>query len=131
VIVDLTLPRGLERAEGHGCVQHAAARHRLAPDVGAEWMEHAGVYAAFDGRESPITQSFGLGLLEPLTPSTLEVFAQFFESRGARVEREMSPFAGADAMDLLCRRGYRPIEIGSVYEVAPSRQHHVRLGLMF
>jgi hypothetical protein len=77
-------------------------------------MEHAGAYAAFDGRESPITQSFGLGLLEPLNQSTLEVFEHFFESHDARVEHEMSSFAGADALDLLCRRGYRPVEISSV-----------------
>ena len=111
---DLALSRRLERAEGHACGQHAAARGRLAPEVGAAWMEHAGAYAAFDGRDSPITQSFGLGLLEPLTPSVLEAFEHFFESRGARVEHEMSPFAGVDALDLLCARGYRPIEISSV-----------------
>jgi GNAT superfamily N-acetyltransferase len=111
---DLALSRRLERAEGYSCAQHAAARGRVAPDVGAEWMEHAGAYAAFDGRESPITQSFGLGLLEPLTTSVLEVFEHFFESRGARVEHEMSPFAGADALALLCARGYRPIEVSSV-----------------
>jgi GNAT superfamily N-acetyltransferase len=112
--VDLALSRRLERAEGYSCAQHAAARHRLTPHFGAEWMEHAGAYAAFDGRDSPITQSFGLGLLEPLTPSILGVFEHFFESRDARVEHEMSPFAGAEALDLLCRRGYRPIEISSV-----------------
>jgi acetyltransferase (GNAT) family protein len=111
---DLTLSQRLERAEGYSCAQHAAARRRVSPEVGAEWMEHAGAYAAFDGPESPITQSFGLGLSEPLTPSILEVFEHFFESRDALVEHEMSPFAGPDALALLCARDYRPIEVSSV-----------------
>jgi GNAT superfamily N-acetyltransferase len=116
MFVDRELSQRLERTEGYTCAQYAAARRTLFPASGAEWMEHAGAYAAFDGRDSPITQSFALGVSEsePLSPAILDTFEQFFLSRGARVEHEISPFAGAEAMDLLCARGYRPIEISSM-----------------
>jgi hypothetical protein len=64
---NLALSRRLERAEGFACAESADARQRLFPDSGAEWMECAGTYAVFNGVNSPITQTFGLGLLEELT----------------------------------------------------------------
>ena len=57
---DLALSRRLERAEGRSCVSFAAARRRLFPDSGAEWLECAGAFVVFDGVDSPVTQSFGL-----------------------------------------------------------------------
>src|SRR3982751_4675689 len=82
VFSDLALSRRLERAEGHACVQFAEARGRLFPDSGIEWMEYAGAYAAYDGIDSPVTQSFGLGLFEPLSTATIEVIERFFFDRG-------------------------------------------------
>ena len=64
LFADLALSRRLERAEGHACAQFAEARRRLFPASGAEWMECAGAYAVFDGVDSPVTQTFGLGLFE-------------------------------------------------------------------
>ena len=61
---DIDLSRRLERAEGNACVQFAEARRRLFPDSGAEWIECAGAYAVFDGADSPVTQTFGLGIFE-------------------------------------------------------------------
>ncbi|MGP8253368.1 MAG: GNAT family N-acetyltransferase [Terracidiphilus sp.] len=117
---DLSLSRRLERAEGFACVQFAAARGRLFPPSGAEWMECAGTYAAFDGVDSPITQTFSLGLLEELTPSTLDTLEKFFFDRGADVHHEVSPFAGVAAVGLLCARGYRPLELTNVlYQPIP------------
>src|SRR5271154_2329073 len=111
---DLALSKRLERAEGTACAQFAEARRRLFPDSGAEWMECAGAYAVFDGIGSPITQSFGLGIFEPVSAASLAVIERFFLERGAWVQHEMSPLAGVAAMDLLCTRNYRPIEISSV-----------------
>lgn len=111
---DLALSRRLERAEGHACLQHAQARRRLFPDSGAEWLECAGAYAVFDGIDSPVTQSFGLGIFAELNPATLEVIERFFHDHGAPVLHEVSPLAGVAAMDLLCTRNYRPIEISNV-----------------
>jgi GNAT superfamily N-acetyltransferase len=117
---DLSLSRRLERAEGFACVQFVAARRNQFPASGAEWMECAGAYVAFDGIDSPITQTFSLGLLEDATPSTLDTLEKFFLDRGADVFHEVSPFAGVALFELLCSRGYRPIELTNVlYQPLP------------
>jgi len=102
---DIALARRLEFAE---------ARRRLFPESGAEWMECGGAFAVFDGVDSPITQTFGLGVFEELTAPTLEEIEQFFFERGAAANHEVSPLVGVAALRLLCDRGYRPIEISSV-----------------
>ncbi|HEY1271778.1 MAG TPA: hypothetical protein VGF08_07320 [Terriglobales bacterium] len=61
---DLESSRRLERTEGHARVQFAAACRRLFSETGAAWMECAGAYAVFNGVDSPVTQTFGLGLFE-------------------------------------------------------------------
>jgi GNAT superfamily N-acetyltransferase len=111
---DLALSRRLERAEGHACVQFARARRRLFPNSGAEWIECGGAYAVFDGIDSPITQTFGLGLFEELNAASLDAIERFFFDRGAQVLHEVSPLVGVKALDLLCARRYRPIEITSI-----------------
>lgn len=114
MFADLALSRRLERAEGRSCVEFAEALRRLHPDSGAAWIECAGAYAVFSGVDSPITQSFGLGIFEELSPVSLEAIESFFLDRGAPVLHEVSPLTGVAALDLLCRRNYRPIEISNV-----------------
>jgi GNAT superfamily N-acetyltransferase len=111
---DFALSRRFERAEGHSCVRFAEARRRLFPDSDAEWMECSGAYAIFDGVGSPVTQTFGLGIFEELTVASLDVIERFFLDRGADVDHEVSPLVGVAALDLLCSRRYRPIEISNV-----------------
>ena len=86
---DLALSKRLERAEGHACLQYAEARRRLFPHSGAEWIECAGAYAVFDGIDSPITQTFGLGIFEELSTASLDVIERFFLDRGAPVFHEV------------------------------------------
>jgi len=124
---DLALSRRLERAEGYACAQFAGARRRLFPESGAEWMECAGAYAVFDGINSPVTQSFGIGIFEELSAAALDVIERFFFERGAPALHEVSPLVGVAALDLLCARGYRPIEISNVlYRLVekPAAQDH-------
>ncbi|MCL4793885.1 MAG: hypothetical protein KJZ84_04950 [Bryobacteraceae bacterium] len=111
---DLDLARRLEYAEGAACAGFARARRQLFPGSGAEWVRHAGVFTVFDGPESPITQTFGLGLFEPLTEVALDFMETFFRERGASVHHEVCPLAGVATLELLCARGYRPVEISSV-----------------
>jgi GNAT superfamily N-acetyltransferase len=111
---DLALSKRLERAEGFACAQYAEVRRRLFPDSGAEWMECGGAFVVFDGVSSPITQTFGLGVFEELSTAALDKIERFFLDRGAPVFHEVSPFAGTGVLDMLCGRGYRPIEISSV-----------------
>jgi len=111
---DLALARRLERAEGFACAQFADARRRLFPDRGSTWIECDGAYVVFDGVDSPVTQTFGLGIFEELRASTLDTIERFFFERAAPVQHEVSPLVGPVALDLLCGRGYRPIEISNV-----------------
>ncbi len=111
---DLALSRRLERAEGHASVQFAEARRKLFPDSGSCGMECAGAQVVFDGIDSPVTQTFGLGIFEELTEASLDTIESFFLARGAHVDHEVSPLAGVAAISLLCARHYRPIEISSV-----------------
>ena len=65
--------------EGITGARFVAARNRLSPEIGAEWIEVAGAYAIFDGPESPLTQTFGLGLFAEPTTATwigLRVFSR-------------------------------------------------------
>ena len=114
VFADLDLSRRLERAEGQACLEFAESRHRLYPERGAAWMQCAGANVVFDGVDSPVTQTFGLGLFEPLLPGALDQIERFFQDRGAVVVHEVSPLAGIPTLDLLCARGYRPIELSTV-----------------
>src|ERR1700749_4531516 len=102
VFADLDLARRLERTEGQSCLGFAKARSHLFPESGATWMECAGAYAVFDLVGSPVTQIFGLGLFEELTPAALDKIERFFLDRGALVMHEVSPLAGIATLDLLC-----------------------------
>lgn len=114
VFSDLNLARRLERAEGHACRGFAEARKRVDAKSESTWIECAGAYAVFDGVDSPVTQSFGLGLFEEPSAEAMDQIERFFLDRGAAVMHEVSPLAGVATMDLLCARGYRPFEISSV-----------------
>lgn len=114
LFADRSLAQRLEAAEGYACLQFAAARKRLFPDSASAWTRCAGADVVFDGVDSPITQTFGLGMFEELTPVALDTIEEFFLSRGATPMHEVSPFAGAATLDLLCSRNYRPFEISSV-----------------
>lgn len=114
IFADLELSRRLERTEALGCMQCAEARRRISPESGAECMQCAGTYAVFDGVASPITQTFGLGLFEELTESALDQIEQFFLTRGASVQHEVSPFAGLPVLQMLSKRGYVPAELSNV-----------------
>ncbi len=111
---DLELARRLERTEATGCAQFVESRRQLRPESGAEWIDVAGTWAMFDGVASPITQTFGLGMFEPVTPENLDRIERFFVERGAPVWHEVSPLTDPTAYPLLAARGYRAIEVSNV-----------------
>jgi len=112
--VDIALARRLERAEGMANAASVDSRRDCQPDVGAEWTDVAGVYAMFDGPASPLTQTFGLGLFEPLLDGEFDRIEEFFERRGAATFHEVSSFAAPETLALLSARGYSPIEASTV-----------------
>lgn len=114
VFSDLSLARRLERAEATAAAKFIEARARTAPQSGSEWIEVAGAYAMFDGKDSPLTQTFGLGMLSEPSVADFEQLEAFFLRRGAPVCHEVSPLAGVELSATLAARGYRPIEFTSV-----------------
>jgi hypothetical protein len=112
--MDLVLSRRLERTEGTVGASFTTVRHELDPDAGATWSDFDGTCAIFDGAESPMTQSFGLGVSRPTTADSLSSIEEFFVSRGAAATHEVSPLAGVATFALLVERGYRPIELSTV-----------------
>jgi|ERR1035437_1333439 GNAT superfamily N-acetyltransferase len=111
---DLALSKRLEATEGYACREFAAARLRLFPECGSAWRQCAGATVVFDGVDSPTTQSFGMGLFEEVTEGAMEEIEHFFFERGTAAVHEVSPMAGPAAFDLLCARGYKPIEVSNV-----------------
>src|SRR5918993_3345422 len=111
---DIELARRLERTEARGGAQFIEARTRAFPDRGATWIEVAGAVALFDGAGSPLTQTFGLGMFQPVTAADLDELEEFFRSREAAVFHEVCPLADASVFTLFNERGYRPIEFSNV-----------------
>lgn len=120
LFADRTLAQRLERTEAEANRRFVEARARIMPDRGASWMEAGGAYALFDGVDSPLTQTFGLGMWEPVTPDVLHRVEQFFGERGAPALHELSPLADPSVLQVLPAHGYVPYEFSSVlYQALP------------
>ncbi len=113
-LTDLSLARRLERTEAVANAAFVEARAQLEPRVGAGWIEVAGVYAMFDGPQSPITQTFGLGVFDQVGEAEFARIEAFFRDRGAPTAHEVSPLIPRGVLDLLNERGYQPIEFSSL-----------------
>ena len=122
IFSDKNLSQKLERTEARANADFVETRARLNPEYGAEWIEVAGTYAMFDGVESPLTQTFGLGMFEETTPAHLDEIETFFKKHDAPVFHEVSPMSDMSLLSLLADRGYRPIEMTSVMyrELSPE-----------
>jgi len=114
IFSDLELSRRLERTEGLSCASFVEGRAAIMPETGACHIEIAGTLAMFDGVQSPITQTFGLGIFQPVTGDELDEIEDFFVSRGCTINHEVSPLADMSNFDLLYERTYKPIEFTSV-----------------
>lgn len=111
---DLELAQRLERTEARGNAGFIEARAKVFPSLRAKWIEVAGTSAMFDGPGSPVTQTFGLGMSQPLNAEHFEEIEQFFLRRGADVFHEVCPLADQTTFTLLSERGYTPIEFSNV-----------------
>lgn len=114
IFSDKNLSQKLERTEARSNADFVETRARLSPECGAEWIEIAGAYAMFDGAESPLTQTFGLGLFDEITDPHIDRLEEFFKKHDAPVIHEVSPMADASLIALLNQRGYQPVELTSV-----------------
>lgn len=114
IFLDRELSQKLELTEARANASFVEARARLAPETQAEWIEVAGAYAMFDGTQSPLTQTFGLGIFDAITGRELDELEAFFKRHDAPVFHEISPLADAALMTLLNERGYQPCELTSM-----------------
>jgi GNAT superfamily N-acetyltransferase len=114
IFSDKNLSQKLERTEARSNASFVEARAKKSPEIGAEWIEVAGTYAMFDGNESPLTQTFGLGVFDEITDSELDKLEAFFKKHDAPVFHEVSPMANPSLIALLNERNYQPIELTSV-----------------
>ncbi len=114
MVADLVLARRLESTEGRANAAFVDAQARLDPSSGAIWKEIGGTFAMFAGVGSPLTQTFGLGLHQPLGDKDLDALERFFGLRGSAVFHEVSPLAGVGVSASLAARAYRPIEMSNV-----------------
>ena len=110
MFMDRELSCRLERVEGVVGLTFAEVNRAR----GAVSREFAGTYAFFDGADSPLTQTFGLGMGAAVTPESLAEIEAFFTERGADVMHEVSPLAGIEVLALLAERGYRPFELSTI-----------------
>jgi len=110
----LALSRRLERAEGRSNADFVEARVELFPESNAEWIEVAGAYAMYDGADSILTQTFGLGLFDDVSEQDMNRLEQFYLDRGEAVHHQISPLFPDSLLYLLNKRGYRPIEFTNV-----------------
>jgi GNAT superfamily N-acetyltransferase len=113
-LTDLALARRLERTEATANAAFVDARAQLEPDVRATWIDVAGLYAMFDGPESPLTQTFGLGIFDTTGEPEFARLEAFFLDRGAPVCHEVCPLIPQSVLQLLNARGYQPTEFSSV-----------------
>lgn len=114
IYADKQLAQKLERTEAHSNAACVEARAALFPESHAEWTEIGGAYAMFDGVESPLTQTFGLGLFDNISDDEMQRLEEFFKSRQASVLHEVCPLADLSLLDLLSGRGYQPVELSNV-----------------
>lgn len=129
IFSDLQLSQKLERTEARANASFVEARARISPETNAEWIEVAGAYAMFDGAQSPLTQTFGLGVFDEITARELDALEAFFRRHEAPVFHEVSPLADASLMALLNERGYRPVELSSMMfqEIETERPSNISL----
>lgn len=113
-MVDLELSRRLELAEAFASRSFVETRVQMTPNSTASWREYSGALAMFDGPDSPLTQTFGLGIYEPPTHSQLEQIEDFYAQRDAATQHEISPLIAPESLSILNSRGYRPTEHTSI-----------------
>lgn len=120
---DKALSQQLEKTEARFNAAFVCSRLKMFPDAGAEWIEVDGTYAMFDGVNSPLTQTFGLGLFEKLSLKTIEELEKFYQRFSSPIFHEVSPLTDPYHMEILYKRGYQPIEMTSVLYKSLSKEN--------
>lgn len=121
---DRELSKRIERTEGLANADFVESRARLTAGSPATWIQVAGAYALFDGKDSPCTQTFGLGMSDEVTAEDMDTIEAFFKEREAPIYHEVSPHADPKLLKLLLKRNYHPFEYTSVMFRQMGQQQH-------
>jgi hypothetical protein len=108
------LSQQLEGAEARFNAAIVDSHAKYSSGSHVEWKEIGGVHAMFDGVESPLTQTFGLGLFEEPTHEIFEKLEAFYHQHNSPIFHEVSPMIDIGHLTLLQERNYRPVELTSV-----------------
>lgn len=109
-----SLSQKLERTEARANAEFVNSHLKMIPEAQVEWIDVNGTYAMFDGAESPLTQTFGLGLFNESIEEDLETIESFYNRFSAPVIHEVSPMADLAHVHILSKKGYQPIEMTNV-----------------
>ena len=112
--VNIELVRRLELAEAQAARECTENLRQMRPEAGAAVLDIVGGVASFTGVDSPITQAVALGLHGAVSEEEMNQLEDFYRSRGAAVNIELCPMADPSLVELLGKRGYRPIEFSNV-----------------
>jgi GNAT superfamily N-acetyltransferase len=109
------LARRMEATDAYNNSEFARTYTRLVGIEGEPALEIAGGWASFAGVDSPMTQAFGVGMTELVTEQDMERLEEFYSSRGAATNIEICPYSDPSLLELVAKRGYRPVEFSNVF----------------
>ncbi|MFY7998693.1 MAG: GNAT family N-acetyltransferase [Candidatus Kapaibacteriota bacterium] len=108
------LAKRIETAQAQNQMDYAKAYQQLLSDSTTTALRLGSAAALYAGVESPLTQSFGLGMDGEVEEQQIEAIEEFFFSRGAATHVEVANLADMSLTTLLGRRGYAVCEYSHV-----------------
>jgi GNAT superfamily N-acetyltransferase len=112
--VDKEFARRTESAEEVPQVRYAQLYQKLRPEVGAAYEEICGGHMVFAGVGSPIGRAIALGFDGKVCPADLDRVEEFYRSRGAAAQVDVSPLNDLSLLELLKQREYAIWELNQV-----------------
>ncbi|HEX5732866.1 MAG TPA: GNAT family N-acetyltransferase [Blastocatellia bacterium] len=127
MLSDKTLAVRLETAEALNQVEYAKTYNRVGLEPEAAYKKIGSGYAVFAGIDSPLSQSFGMGLEGEVADDEIDELEAFFKDRGAAVNVEICNMVDMSLIQKLIERRYtisefthvlvRPISPDDAFEV--------------
>ncbi len=108
------LAQRLEGVEVFNQEQYALTHKQFHPESDVAYKRVGSGSALFAGADSPVTQSFGMGLDGVVDEVQMLALEEFYREHGAPVNIEVSHLADMSLFTLLCERGYTIIELSTV-----------------
>jgi hypothetical protein len=112
--VDKEFARRTESAEEIPQVRYAQLYKKLRPEIGAAYEEICGGHMVFAGVGSPIGRAIALGFDGKVSATDIDRVEEFYHSRGAPAQVDVSPLNDLSLLELLKQRGYAIWELNQV-----------------